>query len=227
MCAEINECVHDEENAKDNGIVCEDFGAHPVAAQNQREDVWHMCSHMYASIFKQQSGGEDKRTMETMLLQSARLAVRIKSEYFKLKKDPEAKYYCYVLLLKNSKFYVGCSDNIYARLLDHYAMSPSSAVWVRKHGPVQRVVEVMRNCSRDVELYKTMEYMSMFGWENVRGASFCRSEMAAPPPPLASFIRSSGDPLEYIPRKEVDEICIEVSKLAIDYLKTLPKDNET
>lgn len=162
-----------------------------------------------------------------MLLQSARLAVRIKSEYFKLKRDPEAKYYCYVLLLKNSKFYVGCSDNVYARLLDHHVMSPSSAVWVRKHGPVQRVVEIMRNCSRDVELYKTMEYMTMFGWENVRGASFCRSEMASPPPPLATFIRSIGDPLEYMPRKEVDEICGEVAKLAVDYLKTLPKEIET
>ena len=97
--------------------------------------------------------------LEPMLLQSARLSVDIRRAYSRLKRDPGARYYTYVLLLQNNKMYVGSTDNIYNRLLDHCQMSKSSAIWVREHGPVQRIVEISRNCNRDDETYKTMEYM--------------------------------------------------------------------
>lgn len=99
------------------------------------------------------------QTLEPMLLQSARLAVSIRRAYAKVKRDPAARYYTYVLLLQNNKMYVGVTDNIYNRLLDHCLMSASSSIWVRQHGPVQRVIEIARDCARDDEAYKTLEYM--------------------------------------------------------------------
>jgi len=154
------------------------------------------------------------QTLEPLLLQSARLAVSIRRTYAKVKRDPAARYYTYVLLLQNNKLYVGNTDNIYNRLLDHCQMSASSSVWVRQHGPVRRVVEISRDCCRDDELYKTLEYMEMFGWQNVRGASYCRPTMRAPPAALADFRRDCSRRFDYLTRKEIDEVVSVVHELA-------------
>ena len=154
------------------------------------------------------------QTLEPLLLQSARLAVTIRRTYAKVKRDPAARYYTYVLLLQDNKMYVGNTDNIYNRLLDHCLMSSSSSVWVRQHGPVKRVVEISRDCCREDELYKTMEYMALFGWQNVRGASYCRPAMRAPPAALADFQRDSCKRFDYLTRREIDEIVAVVRDLA-------------
>lgn len=154
------------------------------------------------------------QTLEPMLLQSARLAVSIRRTYSRVKRDPGARYYTYVLLLQNNKLYVGNTDNIYNRLLDHCLMSASSSVWVRQHGPVQRVVEVSRDCCREDELYKTLEYMSLFGWKNVRGAAYCRPAMRAAPAALADFRRDNTRAFDYLSRREVDEVVTVVRDLA-------------
>ena len=151
--------------------------------------------------------------LEKMLLLNAQLAVGIKRAYRRVKADPAARYFTYVLLLQDAKFYVGCTDNIYNRLLDHCTMSSSSSVWVREHGPVARVVEVSRNCRRDDEAYKTLEYMSMFGWKNVRGAAYCRSAMRAPPAPLAEFRRDPTRHFDYMSRQEIDAVVAAVREL--------------
>lgn len=97
--------------------------------------------------------------LEHMLLQSAKLQIAIRRQYTKLKGDQTARYFTYVLQLQDNKFYVGSSDSIYMRLLDHCLMSASSALWVRQHGPVKRVLEISRGARKDDEAYKTMEYM--------------------------------------------------------------------
>lgn len=154
------------------------------------------------------------QTLEPLLLQSARLAVTIRRTYARVKRDPAARYYTYVLLLQNNKLYVGNTDNIYNRLLDHCLMSASSSVWVRQHGPVQRVVEISRDCCREDELYKTLEYMSLFGWQNVRGASYCRPTMRAAPAALGEFRRDCTKHFDYLTRKEIDEVVSVVRDLA-------------
>lgn len=147
------------------------------------------------------------RAIEPLLLESARLSVAIKRTYDKIKRDPRARYYyTYVLLLQNGKMYVGTSNNIYNRLLDHRLMSASSSMWVREHGPVQRVVEIVRDCGHDDETYKTLEYMSMFGWQNVRGASYCRPSMRTAPLALAEFCRDPARPFKYLSRQEIDDV---------------------
>ena len=154
------------------------------------------------------------QTLEPPLLQCARLAVTIRRAYARVKRDPAARYYTYVLLLQDNKMYVGNTDNVYNRLLDHCLMSASSSVWVRQHGPVQRVVEISRDCCREDELYKTLEYMSLFGWKNVRGAGYCRPAMRAPPPALTAFRRDCGRHFDYLTRREIDEVVGVVRDLA-------------
>lgn len=152
--------------------------------------------------------------LESMLLQSARLGQAIRREYSRAKRDANAKYYTYVLQLQDGKFYVGNTDNIYARLLDHTLMTPSSALWVRHHGPVQGVLEISRNSAAPDEHYKTLLYMSMFGWENVRGSSYCKVQMHNPPEALRGFARARDGEFEYLARGEIDAVLQAVRELA-------------
>jgi hypothetical protein len=151
--------------------------------------------------------------MEALLLESAKAWVQVRNAYGSVKRDPMARYYTYTLLLQRGKFYVGSTDNIFVRLVDHMTMSPSSSLWVREHGPVSRVVEIVRNSSRDDERYKTLEYMNLMGWENVRGAAHCRVDMRTPPSGLGLFCRDRAD-FEYVDRREINEILKHVAELS-------------
>lgn len=155
--------------------------------------------------------------MDILLLEHARLGLRIRQEYAKTKSDPDGKFFTYVLQLQSCKFYVGVTDNIYARLLDHKLQSASSALWVRTHGPIERVIEIIRNSPRDAETYKTLEMMDMFGFENVRGSSWCRAEMSNPPGALATFVREHRQ-FEFLTREEIETVCHEVSRMERDFL---------
>jgi len=151
--------------------------------------------------------------MEPMLLQSARLSLAIRREYARVKKDPAAKYYTYVLMLQEGKFYVGNTDNIYQRLLDHKLMTSSSSLWVKHYGPVERVVEVARNSGKDDELYKTLQYMSQFGWQNVRGSSYCKVQMFSPPEALKTYCRARDGEFEYLTREEIEGVLEAIAEL--------------
>lgn len=156
--------------------------------------------------------------MESLLLQSTRLALTIRREYARVKRDPAAKYYTYVLQLQDGKFYVGNTDNIYTRLLDHTMMTPSSSLWVKQHGPVQRVLEVCRNSGKEDELYKTLQFMSLFGWENVRGSSYCRVQMFNPPEALKTFARDRDGTFEYLSRDDIDAVLEAITELERTHL---------
>lgn len=151
--------------------------------------------------------------MEPMLLQSARLALAIRREYSRVKKDQTAKFYTYVLQLQDGKFYVGNTDNVYTRLMDHKQMSPSSALWVKHYGPVQRVVEVSRNSGKHDEHYKTLQYMDMMGWQNVRGSSYCKVQMFNPPDALRTFSRTRDGEFEYLSREEIEDVFEAIKEL--------------
>lgn len=152
--------------------------------------------------------------MEPMLLQSARLSLAIRREYTRVKRDAGAKYYTYVLQLQEGKIYVGNTDNIYQRLLDHRMMTPSTALWIKQYGPVERVLEVARNSGKDDEHYKTLQYMSMFGWENVRGSSYCKVRMFGPPQALKGFLRTRDGEFEYLSAEEIEGVLREIDDMA-------------
>lgn len=154
--------------------------------------------------------------LEQLLASATRLGLAIRREYAKIKSDPDARYFTYVLQLQEGRFYVGTTDNIFTRLLDHHLMSTSSALWVKHHGPIERVVEVCRNSKREDELYKTLQYMTMFGFENVRGSSYCRIQMFNPPEALKAFVRDRDGDFCYLSRKEIDDVVAEVHDLVAE-----------
>jgi predicted GIY-YIG superfamily endonuclease len=140
----------------------------------------------------------------------------VQHEYKRLKKDPSIKYYTYVLLLRDNKFYVGNTDNIYQRMYHHLTMSPCSSLWVRKHGPVQRIVEICKNSNKDDELYKTLYYSTLFGWENVRGSYYCKVESFRPPAALAHFTHNRLD-FEMLSRAEINQVENEVRAMIAEF----------
>jgi hypothetical protein len=145
------------------------------------------------------------------LLRSARANAEVNRQYAALGYDPGVKYFTYALLLQNNKVYVGTTRNIYDRLDAHFSMSRSASLWVKAHGPPVRVLEIVQGCGKDDEKYKTLEMMEMFGWENVRGAGWCRVEMRAPPGDLATFERDRL--FDYLPSSEIAEIVRAVEDL--------------
>ena len=156
--------------------------------------------------------------LDCLLLQHVKLNIAIRKDYQAAKRrDPEAKFFTYVLQLQDNKYYVGTTDNIYQRLLDHTLMTPMSAIWVRHHGPVQRVLEVSRNSSKADEAYKTLQYMDMFGWDNVRGGGYCKLQRFGPPEALKTFERDRDHEFEYLTRAEIDAVLAAIKDLSDTY----------
>jgi hypothetical protein len=153
------------------------------------------------------------QALNALLLQHARTGVQINKLLSTIKRDASARYFTYVLLLQRGNIYVGSSESIYKRLLDHYTRSPSSSLWVKEHGPIERVLEICVDSSADDERYKTLEYMSVFGHEKVRGGGWCRVASAGPPADLADFARGRSD-FTYLSRKDIDAIMKEVEAMA-------------
>ena len=87
----------------------------------------------------------------------------------------------YVLLLENSKWYVGYTNRINGdRFLEHFDEKGSE--WTRLHKPIQ--VMLFREGTLDDERRITLEYMEKYGWYNVRGGPWCRVLMIEPPEEL-------------------------------------------
>lgn len=140
-----------------------------------------------------------------LLYEAAVLAAVIRKMYLDVKDNPSGRYFTYVLLLQQGKIYVGSTDNIYTRLADHFTCSPSSALWVKEYGPPIRVIEISRNSKPEDETYKYTEYADKFGFENVRGGSWCRLVQHHEPPSVKNFTRKPDD-FEYFTRAEIDDV---------------------
>ena len=155
-----------------------------------------------------------EKSLDDLILESARLAVQLRKR-FKAGHGEDftgnpGRYYTYALLLQNECIYVGSSNNIYIRLMEHLYDQTMSSNWVKEHGPVIRVLEVIRNSTPVDETYKTLEYMSLFGWESVRGAGWCKVDLRNPPAALVGFSRTRSD-FEYLSRKEINDV-LQISK---------------
>lgn len=88
-------------------------------------------------------------------------------------------YITYVLALKDSKIYVGCTNDLENRLRQHRNGHKLSALWVLKY-PYVDVLETV-NGGLQMEKLKTLEYMRKYGWENVRGYVWASVKMQYPP----------------------------------------------
>jgi predicted GIY-YIG superfamily endonuclease len=91
----------------------------------------------------------------------------------------------YALELENSKYYIGFSDNVNVRLKKHF--SGEGSAWTKMHKPI-KVIECVIG-DKSLERIKTLEYMSKFGWENVRGAAWCMTDIQKPPDSFTEFLK--------------------------------------
>jgi len=150
------------------------------------------------------------KSLDDLILESAKLAVQLRKKFKAQQRETTGRYYTYALLLQDECIYVGSSNNIYIRLMEHIYDQTMSSNWVREHGPVIRVLEIIRNSTPEDETYKTLEYMTMFGWQSVRGASWCKVDLRHPPQALHTFQRTRAD-FDYLTRKEIDDV-LRISK---------------
>ena len=78
--------------------------------------------------------------------------------------------YIYILKLEKGKFYIGKTTNPNRRLLEH--SNSEGANWTKMYKPIE-VITIIQDCSHFDEDKYTLEYMSIYGIDNVRGGSFC------------------------------------------------------
>ena len=147
-----------------------------------------------------------------MLYEAAALGWAVRRMFREAKDHPDERYFTYVLLLQQGKLYVGSTDNVYARLADHFACNRSSALWVREYGPPVRVVEIIRNSPPGTESYKYCEYADKFGYENVRGGGWCRLVQRREPASVRNFTYRQTE-FDHLSRSEIEDVVDKVTKL--------------
>jgi predicted GIY-YIG superfamily endonuclease len=87
------------------------------------------------------------------------------------------KYYIYVLELIDNRYYVGRTGNILKRIEEHF--TGCGSIYTMKYNPI-KVIEVVEELTKKDERNKTLEMMSKYGWEKVRGAGWCSLEINKP-----------------------------------------------
>lgn len=96
---------------------------------------------------------------------------------------PFGTQYVYVWELEEGKFYVGWSENLSRRIDEH--LSDEGSIWTKKYHPIS-IIEICRG-DKNVEKQKTLEYMKLKGWENVRGGPWCSIDYKNTPSEVARF----------------------------------------
>lgn len=157
------------------------------------------------------------------LREAAISQVRVGNEYKKLNRDfngtSGSRYFTYALLLDQDKIYVGETDNIYTRLLNHFEMTKSSAAWVKKYGPVKRILEITYNAPEGAEKERFLEYASIFGFENVRGSYWCRTAGNASKPYFLDEFERGKTHHNFMSRAEIRQIERDIRQLVAERLE--------
>lgn len=82
--------------------------------------------------------------------------------------------YIYILKLCKGKFYIGKTNRPFARMEEH--IFSNGAQWTKLYKP-EYLLKLIRGDDYDEDKY-TLKYMKKYGIENVRGGSFCRTELS-------------------------------------------------
>ena len=85
--------------------------------------------------------------------------------------------YIYVLKLEEDKYYVGRTSNILIRIEQHF--KGEGAIFTKAFKPI-KVIELNEELTKQDERNKTLEYMKIYGWQNVRGFAWCSLEIRKP-----------------------------------------------
>lgn len=156
-----------------------------------------------------------EETIEDLSLQTAKLLIKLRKKIEHEQTSNSKYYYTYVLLLQQGNIYVGSTSNLYIRLMEHFEETSRSSQWVRMHGPVIRVLEVIRDSKQGDEDYKTLEWMSIMGYESVRGGCWNKVDLRREPEALKVFQRCRGD-FKYMPRHEIDRVLHTARELGLE-----------
>jgi predicted GIY-YIG superfamily endonuclease len=94
------------------------------------------------------------------------------------------KIYVYVLKLQNDKYWIGKTKDYVQRILTHANESTikNCTVWTKLNKPIA-IIEIIEN-RENLEKDKTLEYMRLYGWQNVRGYAWTHTNMKNPPKQL-------------------------------------------
>jgi|UniRef100_A0A6C0F0T2 cellular nucleic acid-binding protein len=80
----------------------------------------------------------------------------------------------YVLLLEEGKYYIGKSNDVFKRCIEHF--EGSGSCWTKKYKPL-KLQKTIENVSPFEEDKITKEYMLKYGIENVRGGTYTQIEL--------------------------------------------------
>lgn len=75
----------------------------------------------------------------------------------------------YVLKLTNNKYYVGKTNDLERRKIEH--MNGTATSWTKKYKPIE-IEKIIPNASSFDEDKITLEYMNKYGVDNVRGGQY-------------------------------------------------------
>ena len=141
------------------------------------------------------------------------------------------RVWIYVLELVGGRYYVGKTQFYEDRMKQHFEGRGSE--WTMMHKPVRIVYakEMVESTetnwyawSNNYEKEKTLEIMCKYGWENVRGAGWCRRKISEP----RVFVkeRKKKERLEKIFRKMIEESIVKDEKIAEKIEKRIRLDIE-
>jgi len=84
----------------------------------------------------------------------------------------DGRSYIYVLKLEDDKYYIGQTNHFLDRMIDHFIGRGS--VWSKTFKPIE-IVELVRTDDKKMENEITKKYMRIYGVDNVRGGSYCKT----------------------------------------------------
>jgi predicted GIY-YIG superfamily endonuclease len=88
-------------------------------------------------------------------------------------------YQLYILELKDNNYYIGITQNIESRLIQH--STGCGAKWTRKHTPEQIIylkpISTNSRESKIAERVLTLKCIKKYGIDRVRGGAWCQREL--------------------------------------------------
>jgi len=99
-----------------------------------------------------------------------------------LKQYPKDEEYVYVLKLENGKFYIGKTKEYPKRILKHFGdILGNTTLWTSMYKALDLLELLPVGENSNLERDKTLEYMRVYGWQNVRGYLWVKIVMKNPP----------------------------------------------
>jgi hypothetical protein len=130
------------------------------------------------------------------------------------------KNYIYVLKLIDDRYYIGRTSNIIIRIEQHFTNNGS--IYTKMYNPL-KVIEVEEELTKDAEKNKTLFYMEKYGFEKVRGYTWCSIELKKNPCIKNKIIIKLESKIEYIIDEELENLYMNDKKNIMEIGKILNK----